>query len=58
MPADFREMLMHENHASVYGGHLGFEKTLAKIRQRYYWANMFGVMWRNATFVTVVSHLI
>ena len=41
VPSDFRELLMHENHASIYGGHLGFERTLAKIKSRYYWANMY-----------------
>lgn len=40
VPTDFRDAIMESFHSTVYGGHLGFEKTYSRIKQKYYWSNM------------------
>ena len=41
VPSDFREALIETFHSTAYGANLGFEKTLHRIRQKYYWRNMY-----------------
>ena len=40
VPKLHREELVSELHGGQTGGHLGQKKTLAKVRQRFYWAGM------------------
>ncbi|XP_043475954.1 uncharacterized protein LOC122507359 [Leptopilina heterotoma] len=35
-----RQQILEENHSSAIGGHKGVTKTLARIRQKYYWENL------------------
>ena len=35
-----RQLLLKEFHESNYAGHLGFEKTLEKLRRRFFWPRM------------------
>jgi len=39
VPKDFIGQIMEEAHDSVSGGHFGVNKTLEKIRKRFYWAS-------------------
>lgn len=38
VPRNFIKQIMEEAHDSVSGGHFGVNKTLGKIRRRFYWA--------------------
>ena len=40
VPPSLRRELIGQSHSSVVGGHLGWEKTLAKLNQRYFWPRM------------------
>ena len=40
MPKSLREEILKLYHESPSGGHLGVDKTLDKIRKKYYWYNM------------------
>lgn len=40
VPSDFRKRVMEECHDAPTAGHMGYAKTIARIRQDYYWANM------------------
>ncbi len=40
VPAVLRAEIMEGMHDDIFGGHLGFEKTLEKITTRFYWPNM------------------
>jgi len=41
LPRAMREMILQEMHDSPMGGaHLGFEKTYARIREKFYWPKM------------------
>ena len=40
LPKSLRGRVMDELHASKAGGHLGRNKLLAKLKERYYWAGM------------------
>ena len=40
VPPSLRRELIGQSHSLVVGGHLGSEKTLAKINQRYFWPRM------------------
>ena len=37
VPASRREKILKDMHEGVIGGHLGEEKTLARVKERYYW---------------------
>jgi hypothetical protein len=39
-PREIREGILQELHAGELGGHLGEEKTLGKVKQRFYWPGM------------------
>jgi len=39
-PTNIREEIIDNYHAGVGGGHLAFEKTYLKIKDRFYWPNM------------------
>ena len=39
-PRAIREVILQELHAGELGGHLGEDKTLNKIKQRFYWPGM------------------
>lgn len=41
VPKDFRTLLMDKLHGDPTAGHFGFKKTLQRIREDYYWPNMF-----------------
>lgn len=41
VPKDLRRLVMEQNHSTPPAAHLGFSKTLAKIKDRYYWPNMY-----------------
>lgn len=36
-----RETVLKQCHDSIIGGHFGFRKTLEKVRQKYYWAELY-----------------
>lgn len=38
VPTDFRDVLMQQYHCSISSAHMGAEKTLARLKSRYYWA--------------------
>lgn len=38
VPKEFSRQIMEEAHDSASGGHFGMNKTLEKIRKRFYWA--------------------
>jgi len=40
IPVNLVNTVLASTHDSVLAAHLGYNKTLTKIRQRYYWANM------------------
>lgn len=40
IPAKWRDEILQECHDSMIGGHLGFVKTLMKIRERYWWSTL------------------
>ena len=40
VPRSLREEILQELHAGVLGGHLGEDKTLLKIRERFYWPGL------------------
>ena len=37
-----RKQVLHELHVGALGGHLGEEKTLLKVKERFYWPGMQG----------------
>ena len=37
IPQTLREEVLTELHSGVVGGHLGEEKTMAQLRERFYW---------------------
>ena len=37
VPKDLREEVLEESHAGSMGGHLGEDKTLARIREKFFW---------------------
>jgi len=41
VPQSMREEVMRASHESILGGHLGFDKVLAKVREQYYWPRMY-----------------
>ena len=41
IPKSLTAVVIHGYHSDISGGHLGLEKTYAKIRSRYYWANSY-----------------
>jgi len=41
IPTDIRRQVMEQNHSTLAAGHLGFLKTLDKIKQCCYWPNMY-----------------
>ena len=40
LPITYRKEIINELHGGKSGGHLGLTKTMAKVRQRFYWAGM------------------
>jgi len=40
VPRKLRNVAFKEVHGTPFGGHTGFRKTLAKIRERFYWPRM------------------
>ena len=40
VPNSLIKMILEANHDSVMSGHLGFKKSLSRIRQNYYWYKM------------------
>ena len=40
LPADIRNKVLQELHAAPTAGHLGMNKTLSKVRLRFYWVGM------------------
>ena len=40
VPASLRSQVFHENHSSALAGHLGTVKTIARVRERYWWRGM------------------
>ena len=42
VPHSMRKQVLHELHAGALGGHLGEEKTLLKVKERFYWPGMQG----------------
>ena len=40
LPADIRNKVLQELHAAPTAGHLGMNKTLSKVRIRFYWVGM------------------
>ena len=40
LPRSLRTMVLYELHSSKTAGHLGRNKTLPKLKERYYWAGM------------------
>ena len=40
VPPSLRRDIIHQCHSSIVGGHVGCEKTLLKISQRYFWPRM------------------
>jgi hypothetical protein len=38
---DIKADLLREHHDISIAGHLGFEKTVAALTERYYWPGMF-----------------
>ena len=41
IPRALRRSICESNHDSVLSGHIGFQKTYAKIYEKYYWPGMF-----------------
>ena len=41
VPQSLRSTVLEEVHAGVVGGHLGQEKTLARLKERFYWPGHF-----------------
>lgn len=46
VPAESREQVIIENHATPMAGHLGVFKTVRRIRQRYFWPGMHADVYR------------
>ena len=42
LPQALRPEVLHAFHDDVFAGHLGFDKTYAKIQQRFFWPTMYG----------------
>ena len=40
LPKAMKDILIHETHNGIFGGHFGYEKTLQKISSYYYWPSM------------------
>lgn len=40
VPHCLQEEILHDLHGGVMGGHLGAEKSLAKLKERFYWPGM------------------
>ena len=40
VPKAMKDILIHETHNGIFGGHFGYEKTLQKISSCYYWPSM------------------
>ena len=40
VPAKLRTFVMKTSHASIMSGHLGFKKTLSKLKRSFYWHRM------------------
>jgi len=41
VPHTLREEIMREFHSGALEGHLGVDKTVSKIKERFYWPEMF-----------------
>ena len=41
VPSTLRKEVLAELHSGVGGGHLGMDKTLARLRERFYWPGQF-----------------
>jgi transposase len=41
VPTDLRQLVIQQCHSTVAAAHMGFNKTLDKIRRSYYWPNMY-----------------
>ena len=41
VPREIRKEVLHELHAGAVGGHLGEEKTLGRLKERFYWPGHF-----------------
>ena len=41
IPSCLRQETLQELHKGVVGGHLGFEKTLEKVKERFYWPGQY-----------------
>jgi hypothetical protein len=41
LPKSLRKKILYECHESIFGGHLGFFKTLMKIKERFFWPRMW-----------------
>ena len=42
VPRSMRKQVLHELNVGALGGHLGEEKTLLKVKERFYWPGMQG----------------
>ena len=40
IPKALQPTVMHELHSSVFGGHMGFGRTIGRITEHYWWRDM------------------
>ena len=45
VPESKRQEVLKEIHAGVAGGHLGEEKTMSRLKERYYWLGHWTDVW-------------
>ena len=41
LPKQFRPQIIEELHQGIGGGHLGHEKILGQLKERYYWPSHY-----------------
>lgn len=44
VPDSLKQEVMRMSHDALAGGHYGFDKTLLRTRQKYFWINMHAVV--------------